>query len=225
MTFRLPLLALAAVALAACGTDDAVETPVAAGDDAVTAFVDAPDLAAGTYTIDPSHSRAEFGVRHLGISTVEGTFTGVDGTVTVGDGLGSIEATAVIDASTINTGNSDRDGHLRSPDFFDVAQYPEITFQSTDIRPTADGFVLVGDLTMHGVTRPVELTGEYLGSATAPNGTEKLALAASGEINRQDWGLTWSQTNEAGELVVSDDVTLDLEVQANRQPDEAAPEA
>ncbi len=221
---RLPLLVVLAGGLAACGNDAAVET---AGTDNVSTagtFADAPSIPAGTYAIDPAHSRAEFRVKHLGISTVTGRFGSMDGTVTVGDGLGSLEATTVIDASTISTGNDDRDGHLQSPDFFDVAQYPEITFTSTAVRPGEGGsFTLVGDLTMHGVTRPVELDAEYVGSATM-QGTQKIGFTASGEIDRTEWGLTWAETNEAGEALVGDDITLTIEVEADQEI-EVAPEA
>ncbi len=223
---RLPLLAVLVVGLAACGTDDAVETagPV---DNVSTAgtFADAPDVPAGTYAIDPAHSRAEFRVRHLGISTVTGRFGSVDGTVTVGDGLGSLQATATIDATTIDTGNDRRDGHLQSADFFDVAQYPEVTFTSTEVRPgEGNAFTLVGDLTMHGVTRPVELQAEYVGSSSMMS-TTKIGLTARGEITRQDWGLTWDNTNEAGEAIVGDEVELIIEVEADQQAEEAPPEA
>ena len=221
MTLRTLFVGVLALGLAACGGE--AEAP-AATDNVSTAgeYVEAPDVPSGTFAIDPAHSRAEFRIRHLGISTVTGRFDGVDGTVTIGDGLGSMQATAVIDASTISTGNDDRDGHLRSPDFFDVAQYPEITFTSTAVRPGEGGaFTLVGDLTMHGVTRPVELDAEYVGSSMMGD-TEKIGLTASGEITRQDWGLTWDNTNEAGEAIVGDTVELVIEVEADRQADATA---
>lgn len=226
---RFPLAVVLAIGLAACGTDDATTAGPSAGatDDVSTAgtFTDVPEIPAGAYAIDPSHSRAEFRVRHLGISTVTGRFDGLSGTVSVGDDFSSFDATAVIDAATINTGNDDRDGHLRGPDFFDVAQYPEITFDVTEVRPGADGeFFLVGDLTMHGVTRPVELEAEYLGTSSA-RGTQKIGFTARGEIIRQDWGLTWDRTNEAGEAIVSDEVELVIEVEADRQDAAPAPEA
>lgn len=223
---RTLLIGVLALGLAACGSeaDDAAVSTDAEASTAGT-FADAPAVPAGTYTIDAAHSRAEFRVKHLGISTVTGRFDGVDGTVTVGDGLGSLQTTAVMDVSTISTGNDDRDGHLKSPDFFDVAQYPEITFTSTGVRPgEGSSFTLLGDLTMHGVTRPVELAAEYVGSATMGN-TQKIGFTASGEITRQDWGLTWAQTNEAGEALVGDTVTLIIEVEADQQAEEAAPEA
>lgn len=229
MTFlRIPLLAALAVGLAACGADDEVATADLDSDlSTETTLASTLSVPAGEYAIDPAHSGAEFRVRHLGISTVAGSFDGVDGTVSVGDDLSSFQTTAVIDASTIDTGNADRDEHLRSGDFFDIAQYPEITFTSTGIEPgEGDTFVLVGDLTMHGVTQPVRLEAEYLGSATDPWGNEKIGFTASGEIDRTDWGLNWNQALETGGVLVSDEVTLDIEVQATRQAaEEAAPEA
>ncbi len=218
MILRTLLVGALALGLAACGGE--ADAPAAATDgDVSTAgtFAELPAVPAGTYAIDPAHSRAEFRVRHLGISTVTGRFGDVSGTLTVGDDLGSLDATATIDASTIDTGNEQRDGHLQSPDFFDVAQYPEITFQSTAVRPAADGgFVLVGDLTMHGVTRPVELEAEYIG-ASSMGDTQKVGFSARGEITRQDWGLTWAQTNEAGEALVGDEVELIIEIEADQQ--------
>ena len=226
MTLRTLLVGALALGLAACSDSDSADVSTAgpAVDETALTFADAPGLEAGTYSIDPAHSRAEFRVRHLGISTVTGRFDDVTGTVVVGDGLGSLDVTTQIDAGSINTGNEQRDGHLRSGDFFDVANYPDITFEATEVRPAADGgFVLVGDLTMRGVTNPVELEGEYLGASSA-NGVDKVGFTARGEITRQDWGLTWAGTNDAGEALVGDEVELVIEVEADRQA-EAAPEA
>ncbi len=226
-TLRPLLLGVLALGLAACGGDDtAVATDAPADVSTAVSFVDAPAIDAGTYTIDVAHSRAEFRVRHLGIATVTGTFSDLSGTVTVGDGLGSLQTTAVIDASTISTENDDRDNHLRSPDFFDVAQYPEITFTSTGVRAgEGGGFTLLGDLTMHGVTRPIELETEYVGAATSPQGVRKVAFTAQGEINRSDWGLTWNAPLEAGGVVVSDEVTLRLDIEADAPTEAGAPDA
>ncbi|WP_412060533.1 YceI family protein [Rubrivirga sp. IMCC45206] len=224
MTFRSLLVAALALGLSACADAPADETAIS-DDLAAVEVADAPAIPAGTYAIDQAHSRAEFRVRHLGISTVTGRFGTVAGTVTVGDGLGSLQANAVIDATSIDTGNEQRDGHLRSPDFFDVAQYPEITFDATAIRPGAGGqFTLVGDLTMHGVTRPIELDAEYLGTSSV-QGIQKIGFTASGEITRQDWGLTWANTNEAGEALVGDEITLAIEVEADLQAADATPDA
>lgn len=223
-TLRLPFMAALAFVLAACGGDDAAVTAAATNDVSTAGtFVDALDIPGGTYGFDTAHTRAEFRVRHLGIATVTGRFGDVGGSLTVSDGLGSLQTNVVIDASTIDTGNARRDDDLRGPNFFDVAQYPEITFVSTDVLPgEGNTFTLVGDLAMHGVTRPVELNAEYLGSSSS-RGTQKIGFTATGEIIRQDWGLTWDNTNEAGEAIVSDEVTLVIEVEADRQDAEADP--
>ena len=219
MTFRTLLVGALALGLSACGGETATETDVTT---AGTATVAATPVPAGTYDIDGTHSTASFGIRHLGISTVRGSFDAVTGTLTVGETLSTLETTARIDASTISTGNADRDGHLQSPDFFDVAQYPEITFTSTGVRPgEGDSFTLLGDLTMHGVTKPVELEGTYLGAATMGE-TQKIGFSARGELDRKEWGLTWAETNDVGEALVGDEVTLEIEVQANRQADAPA---
>ena len=221
MITRTLLVGVLALGLAACASE--TDAPASETGDVSVAgsFEDAPAVPAGTYTIDAAHSRAEFRVKHLGISTVTGRFDGVNGTVTVTDGLGSLATTATIDASTISTGNDQRDGHLQSPDFFDVAQYPEITFTSTGVRPgEGSAFTLLGDLTMHGVTRPVELAAEYVGSSSMM-GTPKVGFTATGEITRQDFGLTWAETNEAGEALVGDTVTLMIEVEADGAAAEA----
>ena len=223
MTTRLALVAALAFGLTACAdsSDDAAVVPAEDGVSVAGTMAEAPAVPAGTYAIDAAHSRAEFRVRHLGISTVTGRFGSVTGTVTVGDGLGTLQANAVIDATSIDTGNEQRDGHLQSPDFFDAAQYPEITFNATAVRPGDGGqFTLVGDLTMHGVTRPVELDAEYLGTSSV-QGIQKIGFTARGEITRQDWGLTWAGTNEAGEALVGDEVTLIIEVEADLQGGDA----
>ncbi len=218
MTIRTLFAASLALGLAAC----AGETPESDVSTAGTATVAATPVPAGTYAIDAAHSAATFGIRHLGISTVRGSFGSIDGTVTVGETLSTLQATARMDASSITTGNADRDGHLKSPDFFDVEQYPDITFTSTEVRPGAgDAFTLVGDLTMHGVTRPVELEGTYLGAATMGE-TQKIGFTAEGTIDRKNWGLTWAQTNDVGEALVGDEVTIEIQVQADRQPDAPA---
>ena len=223
MILRSLLVAALALALAACGAE--TDAPASETAPSATTEVAATPVPAGTYTIDGAHSSASFGVRHLALSTVRGGFDGVSGSLTLGETLETLQTTAVIDASTISTGNTDRDDHLRSPDFFDVAQYPEITFTSTEVRPGAgDAFTLVGDLTMHGVTRPVTLEGRYVGSATSPQGVEKVAFTAEGTLDRREWGLTWNQALETGGVVVGDEITLELDIQADRQAG-AAPEA
>lgn len=166
------------------------------------------------WNLDPTHTTIEFSVKHLGIATVRGRFrtfqaaaqTAADGTLT------KIEAT--IDAASIDTGVEQRDGHLRSPDFFDVAKYPEIRFVSTGIKPNGPNeSVITGNLTLHGVTNPVTFTLERSGVTKDPWGNRRVAATATGKLQRKDWGLTWNQTLELGGVLVSDEVKFTLEVQ------------
>ena len=221
---RLSLVAVAALALSACQTEapDATTAP-----DSTATAADAPTIEAGTYQIDPAHSEVGFRVKHLGISNVDGRFSDVDGTVTVpaGGAMTGVQTDVTIQAASINTRNDDRDNHLQSADFFDAATFPTLTFRSTTMEPLGGNrFTLTGDLTMHGVTKPVTLEGEYNGAATAPDGTKKVAFSASGTINRSEWGLTWNKALETGGVVVSDEVELTLEVEANSTAPVAAAE-
>jgi len=172
-----------------------------------------------TYAIDPSHSRIGFVVRHLGFSKVYGSFNEFEGEIEFGgDDVRSLKADATIESASVSTGEVKRDDHLRSADFFDVEQYPEITFQSTDVRPLGDDrFILVGDFTLHGVTRTIELTGEFLGESGDPWGGTRVGFEAGTKINRKDYGLNWNVALEAGGLLVGDEVELNLEIQAVRQ--------
>ena len=142
-------------------------------------------LSAGTWTIDPTHTEVGFVARHLMVSKVRGSFAEVAGTVEVAEELSQSVANVTIETASVSSGTTDRDGHLRSADFFDVETYPEMTFRST-----FDGQTLTGDLTIKGVTKPVTLDVEFNGVATDPWGNEKAAFEAQGEINRTDWGLT-----------------------------------
>jgi polyisoprenoid-binding protein YceI len=175
--------------------------------------------AQSTWAIDAAHSQVGFAVKHLMISTVRGRFTGVAGTVQVDerDWTKSI-ANITIDTATVGTGQSDRDAHLRSADFFDVEKYPAITFVSTRIEPGDKGhFTLVGDLTIHGVTREVALACTEEGRGGDPWGGERIAFSATTAIDRRDFGLTWSQALETGGLVVSNVVKISLEVEFVKQ--------
>ena len=225
MTFSLRALALGALSLglAACGTDstDAPE-PLA---EAAEVNETTAEIPAGTYAIDASHSEIGFRARHFGISNVDGNFNDFSGTVTVPEsGLAGMSATLTADVNSIDTDNEQRDGHLKSEQFFAADQYPELTFQTTSVTPTGGNrFEMAGDLTMRGQTHPVTLEGEYLGSAVVGE-TQKIGFEAAGEIDRQQWGLSWQDTNDAGELAVSDNIRLVISVEADRQ-DDAAPEA
>lgn len=220
MTRAFSALALT-VLLAACSREPETATPTGGLDPETVVAADAgPALEAGAYDIDPAHSEVGFRIKHLGISNVDGTFSDVAGTVTVPEGgdLAGMQTTATMQATSISTQNGDRDTHLKSADFFDVGQFPTLTFRSTVVEPLGGGrFRMTGDLTMHGVTKPVTLEGEYAGAATDGYGNRKLGFSAEGTIKRSEWGLTWNQAIEAGGVVVSDDVRLVLDVQAARQ--------
>ncbi|WP_343700201.1 YceI family protein [Chitinophaga sp.] len=172
-----------------------------------------------TWKIDPAHSEIEFKVKHLMITNVTGHFGQYDGTVTASkDDFSDASITFEADVNSVSTKNSQRDEHLKSADFFDAANHPKITFKSTEVKQKdAETFVLKGDLTIRGTTRPVELNVEYAGITVDPWGQTKAGFELTGKINRKDFGLTWSATTEAGGLVVSDDVRLALAVQLVKQ--------
>jgi len=171
---------------------------------------------ASTWQIDPAHSAAQFAVRHMMVSTVRGEMGKVTGTVNIDESdltKSSVEAT--IDASGINTREPKRDDHLRSPEFLDTAKYPTITFKSTKISKMDDHYQVAGDLTLHGVTKPIVL--DVSGAATPikdPMGNMKLGGSATTRINRQDFGVAWNKSLDSGGVVVGDqvDVTIDLEL-------------
>jgi polyisoprenoid-binding protein YceI len=168
-----------------------------------------------TWSIDPSHSQIEFAVRHMGLSTVRGHFQSFAGSVVSDDHGVPSEIHVDIQTASINTNSADRDGHLRSADFFDAEQNPTISFRSTRITATGgENYQIEGDLTMHGVTRSVTLSAEIGDAITDPWGMKRRAATATGVINRKEYGLTWNQILEAGSLLVGEEVKLSFEVQA-----------
>ena len=175
----------------------------------------APAAAQTTWTIDPSHSSAGFTVRHMMVSNVKGSFGKMEGTITWdGKDVKTIQATATIDTTTITTNNEKRDAHLKSPDFFDVAQFPTITFKSTRVEPGAAGhFKLIGDLTMHGVTKEVTLDVEGPSQPLVAQGRTRVGATATTKVNRQDYGVSWSRALDGGGVVVSDEVVITLELE------------
>jgi polyisoprenoid-binding protein YceI len=170
------------------------------------------------WKLDPAHSAAEFSARHMMITTVRGGFKNVNGIINydpANPAASSVEVT--IDTNQItSTGVEQRDGHLRSPDFLDVANYPTITFKSTKVEPNADGSQakITGDLTIRGVTRPVTLQAELLGQAKSPYGTTNIGFSAATKINREDWGLNWNMALEAGGWLVGKEINISLDVEA-----------
>jgi polyisoprenoid-binding protein YceI len=173
--------------------------------------------APGTFAIDVHHTEVSAVVRHLVVSKVRGSFSGTTGTITIAaDPLESTVA-ATIPAETINTGSPDRDKHLRSADFLDVENHPTLEFRSTGL--VVDGknhFVLRGDLTIRGVTRPVDLKVEFEGVAQSPWGQEVIAFTASTEFDREDFGITWNQALETGGVLVGRKVGVQISAEAVR---------
>lgn len=192
-----------------------------------------------TYKIDPSHSQVMFKVKHLGISTVSGQFEKFEGTFSYDPKkLSESKAEAVIDVASINTKISKRDDHLRSADFFKVEEFPTMTFKSTGAKREelleedagAEGepaeeqepaeFIVSGDLTLRGVTKRVELMVRHTGTVKDMQGSERIGFVAETEINRKDYGLTWSKLLESGSLVVGEEVWIVIEIEAVRQTDD-----
>lgn len=174
-------------------------------------------LTSGTWAIDGSHTEASFTVRHAGISKVRGSVAVTEGTITVGEDLASTSVTVTLDPSTVSTGDANRDGHLKSGDFFDVEAFGAWTFASTEVRAQGDAFVIVGDLTIHGVTKSVELATEFNGTAVDPFGNERAGFEAFVTISRKEFGLTWNAALEAGGVLVADKVVIGLDVSAIKQ--------
>src|SRR5713101_5346463 len=180
----------------------------------VTQIGTLPGYVTGTWAIDPVHSEVGFSVRHMMVSKVRGKFTKFSGQlVTADDVLGS-SVTAEIDLSSIETGAEQRDAHLRSPDFFDTDKHPLMTYRSTGIRAAGDGYVVDGELTLKGVTKIVPLALELNGLGPDAYGGTRAGFTATGEINRQDFGVTWNAAMEHGGVVVSDKVNILLEIEA-----------
>lgn len=175
---------------------------------------------ATTWQIDPAHTNVEFVVTHMMFAKVRGGFNSFSGTLEQGDDgdLASGRFSATIAVSSIDTGNEDRDNHLRSADFFDTDNHAEITFESTEIERVSDTSLKVtGDLTIRGVTKSVTLDVTETGTGVDPWGNTRIGIQAEGTISRKEFGLTWNQALEAGGVLVGDEVTLSIEAQAIAQ--------
>lgn len=172
-----------------------------------------------TYKIDAAHSEIIFKVKHLMITNVTGSFTKFDATMVSNSAdFTDAEITFEADVNSISTNNEQRDGHLKSGDFFDAEAFPKLTFISNSFtKKSGSEYVLIGDLTLKGHTKKVELNVEYGGTATDPYGQVKAGFEISGKINRQDFGLTWSAVTEAGGIMVSDEVKLAFNIQMIKQ--------
>ena len=171
------------------------------------------------WVIDPTHSEIGFKVKHMMFTNISGKFTKFDASIETDDTdfeNAKVEFTGAVDS--ISTGNTDRDAHLVSADFFDAAQFPEIKFIVTSFTKIKEGqFDLTGDLTMHGVTKSVKIPTQYSGLMKDPWGNAKIAFSLDGKINRKDWGLNWNSALEAGGVLVSDEVHLTIEMQFIKQ--------
>ena len=174
---------------------------------------------AGVYDVDRDHSNIGFSVKHMVVSNVKGVFDDYEGTFEL-DAEGALTtASATIKAASVNTRNQKRDDHLRSPDFFDVAKFPTITFKITQIKRHQIHYGVKGELTIKGVTKKISLRGELVGAVVDPWGNKRAGFTASGTINRKDFGVNFNKVLEAGGLVVGDQVTIELEIEGiERKP-------
>jgi polyisoprenoid-binding protein YceI len=181
---------------------------------ATTTATTIPGYVAGTWAIDPVHSEVGFSVRHMMVSKVRGKFKTFSGQLVTGEDPAGSAVTAEIDMASIDTGNEQRDGHIRSADFFEVENFPTMTYRSTGVRVEGGEYILDGDLTLKGVTKSVPLSLELNGFGQDPYGGTRAGFTATGEINRRDFGVNFNAALETGGAVVADKVTLHLEIEA-----------
>ncbi len=169
----------------------------------------------GTWNVDPSHSGVNFSVKHLGIATVRGTFTEFEGTLELGEDLASSKAHGSVSVASVDTKEAARDEHLRSADFFDAENHEKLTFESTGIKPLDDDELEIhGNLTIHGVTNPVKFKAEITGTEQDPWGNDRVGLEVSGKIARGEFGMKFNQALGSGNVMVSDNVKIDLDISA-----------
>jgi polyisoprenoid-binding protein YceI len=168
-----------------------------------------------TWALDATHSKIGFKVKHLMISNVLGSFKGFEGqVVTSANDFSDAEVSLTVNTATVDTEMADRDNHLKSPDFFDSANFPSITFKSSALKKSGDDeYKLSGDLTIKGVTKKVELVAEFGGLMTDPWGNVKAGFSVSGKINRKDWGLNWNAALEAGGVLVGEEVKINCDIE------------
>ena len=177
-----------------------------------------PGYLSGTWVIDPVHSEVSFSVRHLMVSKVRGRFGQFSGELVTADDPLESSVHASVELASIDTGNADRDAHVRTADFFDVERYPTLTYHSTGVRQDGDGFVVDGDLTLHGVTKSVPLALEVNGfQAETPFGDTRAGFSATAELNRNDFGIEFNAPLEGGGVVVGNRIQIALEIEAVRQ--------
>jgi polyisoprenoid-binding protein YceI len=172
-----------------------------------------PGYVAGTWTLDPMHSEVTFTVRHLAISKVRGSFKKFDATVVTAENPADSTFTASIDVASIDTNNADRDGHLRTGDFFLVEEFPTIDFVSTGLDHDGEDFLLNGNLTIRGITKAVTIKGEFGGITTDTYGQTKMGATGVLKVNRTDFGVNWNAALETGGFMLGDEVTITIEGQ------------
>ena len=173
-----------------------------------------PGYLTGAWKIDPIHSDVSFTVRHMMVSKVRGNFTAFDGRIVTAENPLESAVTAEIDLASINTGNEQRDGHIRSADFFDVENHPKMTYRSTSLSPAGDDWAIEGELTLHGVTKSVPLKLELNGFTPDPYGGQRAGFSATAEISRKQFGIDISLPMETGGVVVGDKISIQLEIEA-----------
>jgi polyisoprenoid-binding protein YceI len=172
----------------------------------------------GVWSVDRAHSKVGFGVKHMGIATVRGEFTDFHGTLELSEDLSSAKAYGTVTVASIDTNEPQRDEHLRSPDFFDAAEYPEIKFESTQIEALdAEEFRITGQLTIRGITNEVVLHADLLGADVDPYGNERIGLEVTGQLSRGDYGMKFNQALGSGNMLVGDKVSLALDISAVKQ--------
>ena len=171
----------------------------------------------GVWTLDMSHSEIGFAVRHAGISKVRGRFTDASAEARIGGSLAEASLHATVKTASFDSGDANRDGHVKGPDFFDVETFPEMTFRATSVEGDGEDYTLTGDLTIRGITKPIELEVEFTGVAVDPFGATRAGFSAEAEISRKEFGLTWNAALEAGGLLVSDKVKINVEAALVKQ--------
>jgi polyisoprenoid-binding protein YceI len=169
------------------------------------------EIIPGTWNLDTSHSEVGFTVRHAGISKVRGSFTDVEGTLTVGDSIATSKVEATIKTESFDSNDNNRDAHVKGPDFFNVEEFPEMTFVSTGVAGTPEEFELQGNLTIKETTKPVSFKVEFGGVAVDPFGATRAGFSATTQISRKEFGITWNAALEAGGVLVGDKVTITVD--------------
>lgn len=168
----------------------------------------------GTYNLDPSHSSIGFTVRHMMVSKVRGQFDTFSATIEIAEEPTDSKVSVEVDLSSINTNDENRDGHLRSADFFNVETHPKMTFTSTKVEQKGDEWLVTGDLTLNGITKPLTLEVEFEGGTIDPWGNLRIGFSAEGKLDREDWGVSWNQALETGGVLVGKEVKIAIDAEA-----------